>query len=340
MRTATPRGLHRFAVVAACCTLGLVFAGGLVTSTGSGLAVPDWPLSYGTLNPPMVGGIRYEHSHRLIAGSVALLTTALMVWAWRREPRRWVRALALVAWVTVLVQALLGGLTVLLLLPTAVSVTHGGVAQVFFTLMCLLAVVTSPRWLAARAAEPSHADVRALGIVAVACVYVQTLLGAWMRHTGAGLAIPDFPLSYGRVAPPLTSAGLDMVNTVRTRTYFLHYLDSIGPVAIHFAHRTWAVVVLAAIVALFVATVRRHRQSRVFVGLAAAAVGLVCAQALLGGLTIWTRKAAIPTTAHVALGSVILATTVVHAVIYRRCTTLELDRAAATAPVSRGAAHA
>jgi len=263
-----------------------------------------------------------------------------MVWAWWREPRRWVRTLALLAWITVLVQALLGGLTVLLLLPTAVSVAHGGVAQVFFTLMCVLAVVTSPRWTSASRSDQARADVRALGIVVVACVYVQTLLGAWMRHSGAGLAIPDFPLSYGSVVPPLTAGGLDAANAMRTQTYVLPFLASIAPVVINFAHRAWAVVTLVAIIALFWATFRRHRQSRVFVVLASSALGLACVQALLGGLTVWTRKAVIPTTAHVALGSVILATTVLYAVIYRRCTIPAADGSLAAAATSHGAAHA
>lgn len=323
----------------AVCTLILVFAGGLVTSTGSGLAVPDWPLSYGSLTPPMVGGIVYEHSHRLIAGTVALMVTVLTLWVWRREPRPWVRQLAVAAWVTVMAQALLGGLTVLLLLPTAVSVSHGGLAQVFFTLVCLLAVVTSPRWHAARRDSPSYGSVRGVGTLAIACVYVQTLLGGWMRHTGAGLAIPDFPLSYGRLVPPLTADGLAMVNSVRTGQYVYRYLDSIAPVVIHFLHRGWAVVVISVIVALYVVTIRKHRDSRVYVGLASGLIALVCTQALLGGLTIWTAKAVIPTTAHVALGSVILALTVVYAVIYRHGGPI-LVRQRAPAAASRMAAPA
>ena len=249
--------------------------------------------------------------------------------------------MAVAAWVTVLVQALLGGLTVLLLLPTAVSVSHGGIAQVFFTLMCLLAVVTSPRWLTAQSAGHGHPGVRLVSVLAAACVYVQTLLGAWMRHDwlqygGAGLAVPDFPLAYGGLVPPLTADGLDRINAVRTGEYGYHYLASIGPVLIHFAHRTWAMVVFSVVVAMFVTTLRRHRDSKAFVGIAGLILGLTCAQVLLGGLTIWTGKASIPTTAHVALGSVILASCVAFAAVYRRCT--EVTPAAAHAPGR--AAHA
>src|SRR3989338_3837872 len=115
-------------------TLFLIFVGGLVTSTGSGLSVPDWPLSYGTLFPPMVGGIRFEHTHRLIAGFVGLLTLALAVWSSRREPRRSLRRLGWIALAAVVAQAVLGGITVLQQLPLPVSVAHACLGQLFFCL--------------------------------------------------------------------------------------------------------------------------------------------------------------------------------------------------------------
>src|SRR5512135_3097391 len=138
--------LHRFAVFTACCTFLLVIAGGLVTSTGSGLSVPDWPLSYGRLMPPMVGGIFYEHGHRMVATTVGILTVILAVWLARREPRAWVRRLGYGAVAAVVAQGVLGGLTVLFLLPTAVSVAHACLAQTFLCIAVTLAVVTSPRW--------------------------------------------------------------------------------------------------------------------------------------------------------------------------------------------------
>ena len=113
--------LHRFAVATAVATLGLIVAGGLVTSTESGLSVPDWPLSYGRLMPPMVGGVFYEHGHRMVATTVGILTVVLAIWLARREPRRWVRRLGLLAVAAVVAQGVLGGLTVIFLLPTAVS---------------------------------------------------------------------------------------------------------------------------------------------------------------------------------------------------------------------------
>src|ERR1700752_4765827 len=109
--------LHRYAVLLACCTLLLVVAGALVTRNDAGLSVPDWPLSYGKLMPPMEGGILYEHGHRTVATTVGLLTIVSMIWLFRSERRNWLRRLGAIALLAVILQGVLGGLTVLLLLP-------------------------------------------------------------------------------------------------------------------------------------------------------------------------------------------------------------------------------
>ena len=132
--------LHAYAVFTAFCTFLLIIAGALVTGNDAGLSVPDWPLSYGKLMPPMVGGIFYEHGHRMVAATVGLLTVVLAFWLWRAEPRRWVRRLGWVALATVVAQGVLGGITVLFYLPVAVSVAHACLAQIFFCLVvgCLI----------------------------------------------------------------------------------------------------------------------------------------------------------------------------------------------------------
>ena len=140
--------LHRYAKLVSAATVLLIVAGGLVTSTGSGLAVPDWPTSYGwnMFTFPMkhmVGGIFYEHGHRLIASGVGFLTIILAVWIWRAEPRRWMRNLGFVALGAVCLQGLLGGITVLWFLPTAVSTAHAGLAQIFFCLTIAISLFTS-----------------------------------------------------------------------------------------------------------------------------------------------------------------------------------------------------
>ena len=294
-RSGTGTGLHRFAVLTAAATFCLIVAGGLVTSTESGLSVPDWPTTYGQNMfafplSKMVGGIRFEHTHRLIASTVGLLTVILAVWLARREPRRSVRRLGYFALGAVIAQGLLGGLTVILLLPPAISVAHACLAQTFFCLTVAIAVVTSRRWKdrapasvrAAYAADPVARIVAVTGAV----VFLQLLAGAVMRHMKAGLAIPDFPLALGRIVPPLTAF----------------------PVAVHFAHRVGALVV-AAFVALCV--VRAFRSGRP--GAERAAVwlaALVLLQITLGAATVLTGKAVIMTTAHVAMGALLLGSTV------------------------------
>jgi cytochrome c oxidase assembly protein subunit 15 len=275
---------HRFAAFTALSTLFLIFAGGLVTSTGSGLAVPDWPLSYGMLMPPMVGGIFYEHGHRMVATFVGFLTTVLAVWTARSESRPGVRRLAWLALGLVIAQGILGGLTVRFLLPAPISVAHACLAQTFFCVTIAMVYVTSREWIAAPPPADDQAGLRAWATVALAAVFLQLLLGAVMRHVGAGLVVPDFPTTFGRWIPPA-----DAVT---------------APVAVHLAHRAGALFVLAAVAVLW----RRARRSglRHFVVPATAALALVCAQILLGGLAVVTGLSVTPTTAHVALGATIL----------------------------------
>ena len=275
---------HRFAVTTAGCTLLLIFIGGLVTSTGSGLAVPDWPLSYGRLMPPMVGGVFFEHGHRMAATFVGLLTTILAVWTARREPRAGVRRLAWAALAAVVAQGVLGGLTVKLLLPTSVSVAHACLAQTFFCIVIALAYSTSPEFIDARAAEEDRAGVGPAAALATGVVFVQLALGAVMRHIGAGLAIPDFPLASGRLVPPFDAPG----------------------VAVHFAHRVGALVVLAAVIHVLLRA-RRSHEARL-VRTASLALALVVLQIGLGGATVLSGRAVVPTTAHVAVGAAVLGT--------------------------------
>jgi len=283
-------------VLTAAATFVLIFVGGLVTSTGSSLSVPDWPLSYGQLFPPMVGGVFYEHGHRMVAGTVALLTAALAFWTWREEPRATVRRLAGFALGAIVVQALLGGVTVLLRLPTAVSVAHAALAQAFFCLVVSLAVVTGRQWSSTPPSFNRDAWLVRLTAATTAVIYVQLLLGAVMRHTGAGLAIPDFPLAYGRIVPPIDSFA----------------------VGIHFAHRAGAVLVATLVAASAARALQIHRGDPRVIRPALLSVTLLAMQLGLGAAIIWSRKAVLPTTAHVAVGAALLATSLVLALHSRR----------------------
>jgi protoheme IX farnesyltransferase len=191
--------LYRLAAFTAFVGFLLVIAGGLVTSTGSGLAVPDWPLSYGTLFPPMVGGIRFEHTHRVIASAVGALTLILTLGLLLKERRLKVRRLALAALGLVVLQGILGGLTVLWQLPKPVSVAHACLGQLFFSTLCVLAMVLSPGWRASdRRGDPSAFPLSALVTLAI---LLQLFLGAFLRHTGTGLA-------YHLLGAALVSAGI------------------------------------------------------------------------------------------------------------------------------------
>ena len=310
--------LHRFSKFLAACTVLLILAGSLVTSHDAGLSVPDWPTSYGwnmfTFPPSMwVANIFYEHGHRLIASSVGFLTIVLAVWLWLTEPRRWLRWLGVVALGTVIAQGLLGGLTVLFFLPAPVSTAHAGLAEIFFCLTVAIALFTSPGWVAAysearastgsarakeAAARPELVEGRAfaddptlrrLATTTTAVVFTQILIGATMRHTGAGLAIPDFPWMFGHVVP-----------------------DHWDPkIAIHFAHRTGALVVALLIASSVVYIRAYHRARPELTRPASILVALVVVQITLGALTVLSLRNPWINSAHVVGGAMVLATSLV-----------------------------
>ena len=284
---------HRYAKFVAACTVVLIAAGGMVTSTDSGLSVPDWPTTYG-LNmfafplSKMVGGVRYEHSHRLIASTVGFLTIVLAIWTWRIETRRWVRWLGVACLGAVVLQGVLGGITVLFFLPPAVSTGHAALAQLFFCLTLTLAVVTSPKWRAAE--SPVHdPSLGRLTVATTAAIYVQILLGATMRHTGSGLAIPDFPLSFGHVLPPFWNPHI----------------------AIHFAHRVGAAVVTLLVLATAARIWRHHRSRPGLKHTVSALVAFVVVQIALGAFVIWSGRDVLINTAHVVNGALVLGTSLV-----------------------------
>ncbi len=280
-------GLHRFSVFTALCTTFLIFAGGMVTSTESGLAVPDWPLSYGMFFPPMVGGIFYEHGHRMVATFVGFLTVILAIWTWRKEPRRWIRWWSLVALGAVITQGVLGGITVLFLLPTSVSVSHAMLAQTFFCMIVAMALFTSPGWKRGLpdAGPPNGSpSLPWLCGLTTGAVYLQLLLGALMRHTQSGLAIPDFPLAFGRIIPPFDSASI----------------------LIHCTHRMGALMVTVMITWTLIRILSGYRSHSRLVKPVLIMALLLCVQLTLGAFTVWTEKGAVVTTFHVVTGATIL----------------------------------
>ncbi len=285
--------LHRFAKFLAACTVLLILAGSLVTSHDAGLSVPDWPTSYGwnmfTFPPSMwVANIFYEHGHRLIASSVGFLTIIMAVWLWLAEPHRWLRWFGVAALAAVIAQGLLGGLTVLYFLPPAVSTAHAGLAEIFFCMTVAIALFTSPGW---RSGAPPVDDdqLRRFATATTAAIYVQILIGATMRHTGAGLAIPDFPLMFGGLWPDHWNAAI----------------------AVHFAHRLGAAVVAAMAVATSVYIWRRHTDRTELAQPALLILILIVVQITLGGLTVLSGRQPWINSLHVVGGALVLTTSLV-----------------------------
>jgi cytochrome c oxidase assembly protein subunit 15 len=279
------RGLHRFAVFTACATLILIVAGALVTSNDAGLSVPDWPTTFGSFYkiPHMVGGIKYEHGHRMFAEFVGLLTVVLAVWTWRVEKRHWLRLLGVAALATVIAQGVLGGLTVLFFLPAPISTAHAVVAQTFFCIAVVIAVFTGRRWIEEQPRtefDQRRPALFTLALLSIFVLYVQLILGAMFRHHGL--------------------------------SWWPHVVNS-GVVAFVLS---WTAI-RAISVYPEVDAVRRP---------AITMLGLMVAQLCLGFLAfitrvMWGKDAAQPelpmvmsTVVHVAVGAMLLATTVVLAI--------------------------
>ncbi len=238
----------------------------MVTSTGSGLSVPDWPLNYGVLIPKMVGGVLYEAGHRLIAGSVGFLSVVLAICLQLFEPKKFVRRLGWCSVGAVVFQGVLGGLTVLFLQPHALSIAHAAVAEIFFCLNVSIAYFTHGLRVPLAPRERGEGPgVRGLSVALVATIYAQILLGALVRHLGAGTAIPDFPLSNGHLIPPFTT----------------------GLIAANFAHRMGA---LAVTIMILTVAVRCFREKQ-FRGYATLLLALLAAQVYLGAKVVWDYAA-------------------------------------------------
>ena len=340
--------LHRFAIVTALATFVLIGFGGLVTSKGVGMAVPDWPNTFG-YNMFLVPfdewlgkfGIFEEHSHRLVASFVGLLTIILSAWLWVKDSRKWVRLLGIGALVLVVAQGVLGGLRVTEINQN-LGLIHGAVAQLFLILVCGIALVTSSWWRRVNVSEADGASFAALEgfLVAVIClVFVQLLLGATMRHQHAGLAIWDFPLAHGQVWPATDEASIARYNENRVELQKnLHVqnqlYDAKGNPQVFLAsgreilswhvwlqmlHRLGAMATLALAVALVVKARHWLGQAHGFTKAGYTLLAMIVAQAGMGIWTILSNKAADVATGHVVLGAACLALSSLLLMAAKRC---------------------
>ncbi len=278
----------------------LVILGAFTTSIGAGMVFADWPLSNGSLNPPgwMDNLAMFaEHSHRLSAGLMSTITIILAVWLWRTEQRAWLRKLAIFAVALVLVQAVVGGLRVLLehqhveMVDTSVgrlfAMLHACLAQLFVCTLIAIAVACTRGWI--KGGTVVSDSVRRVGVVCCSLLFVQLAIAAIMRHSFAGLAIPTFPYS-------TPEHGL-LPHAWNFR------------VAIHFAHRVMAAVLAVALI-WFSFKIRTDRAASIGMRLGASMlVSLIAVQIMLGAQIIWTQRSAAMTTGHVAVGALTLAVT-------------------------------
>jgi len=304
----------------------------MVTSKNVGLAVPDWPTTFGYnmfLFPASkwVGGILFEHTHRLMGSLVGFLTIILAVWLWLSEDRQWVRKLGVIALAGVILQGILGGLRVTMM-KDEIGIFHACVAQAFLGLLVVIALMTTNFWrgLANQPVDLRKcAALKALAIAITLAIYVQLALGATMRHQHRDLSILDFPTANGAWIPDTSAAALAKLNAWRDArglsdvTAFQIWLQM--------AHRFLAFIIAIAVIAFALRVWRNAPRFAALKRLSIFWVALVICQIALGAWTIWSNKAADVATAHVALGAVMLSFGVSISAICWRISHGELGRA-------------
>jgi heme a synthase len=314
--TARPRyrwALHRFACFCAGSILFLICIGGLVTSHEAGMSVPDWPNTYGYnmfVFPwqDWVGGIFYEHSHRLVASGVGVLMTILAVWLCFQE-RVWLRWMGGVVPLFVFLEGCIGGLRVVLS-EDQLGILHGCLAQLLFVSVSLIALFTSRWWIEAGSpsVRPGRTAPKWTGRTLAICglIFCQLMIGATMRHEHAGLSISDFPLAYGQVWPKTDPASIDEYNRDRFAKDASAKATSALYINMQMAHRVGAVLITVAILAAAAAMWLTPGTAPILRRWSAVWVFLVFLQFALGAFTIWTNKAADVATTHVAIGALTL----------------------------------
>ena len=296
-------------------TFALLFMGALVTSHGAGLAVPDWPTTFGEnmfTYPPTkwIGGIFFEHVHRLVASGIGVLTTLIALWVSLYESRASVRILTYISLIAVIAQGLLGGLTVMYQLPVIVSTMHAVLGQSFFLLTLLLTTIA---WsdFEKKGQLFSFVDTNEQRSISRSCfslialLYGQLFVGALMRHSESGLAIPDFPFMGGSLLPLFTPTAIEKINTMRLA---IGLGDVTQPqVLVHFAHRLLGLCLVLAF-SIFLARLIRMRKSIPALWIVGGKLlaFLITIQFTLGAFAIWTHRAPLLTSAHVVGGAALL----------------------------------
>jgi heme a synthase len=303
--------LNRFTWFICVAALLLICSGGMVTSKNVGLAVPDWPTTFGYnmfLFPvsKWVGGILFEHTHRLIASAVGFLTIILAIWLWRSESRGWVRNLGLIALAGVILQGILGGLRVTML-KDEIGIFHACVAQAFLALLVVIALVTTSFWRSLdqiKVGVKKFAPIRTLAIAITVAIYVQLALGATMRHQHRDLSILDFPTANGAWIPDTSATELAKINAWRDARG-LSDVDAFQ-IWLQMVHRFVALLIAIGVIAFCSRVWKDARQISALKKLSMWWIAFLFVQLTLGAWTIWSNKAADVATAHVAVGAIML----------------------------------
>lgn len=300
--------LRRLSKLTVFSTLFLIFAGALVKSHEVGLSVPDWPTTYGKQMfafplSDMVGGIFYEHGHRMIATIVGLFTMIQAIWLGFSNYPYWLKKLGYGALAMVIIQGLFGGITVLFFLPPTVSIIHGILAQTFFILTIIIAYSLSKE-RQIRIKNGMVLPIRKGAMLMGLAVYIQLILGALMRHTASGLAIPDFPTMGGLWIPTFTSGMVENINSI----LFDLDLDPVskGQIIIHFLHRFGAVVVTGIIGYFYVKFGSEIKENQLGQFTLISIMTILVIQFSLGALTVLSIRAPYIASFHVVTGAALL----------------------------------
>lgn len=385
------RAASWFALGTAAVTLWLIALGGLVTSHGVGMAVPDWPntYDYNMFFFPVsqwVGGIFYEHTHRLLASAVGMMTGILALWLHGAAARKvmqviggflmlgsaatwffahrgadaavlgltgtalliaslyWpsgrgaashLKKLGVVAFIAVVLQGVLGGLRVTAM-KDEIGIFHATLAQAFFALLCVIALLssrwfifTAERWKTGLLPEAGKARTILLFCGATTgLVLLQLILGATMRHQHAGLAIPDFPLAYGKLWPDTSPVAVETYNQRRLEVLAVNQITA-GQIHLQMLHRILALIIVGAVVSCALLLARTTNTPRLLRNMCYGWVFLIIAQGCLGVFTIWSNKAADIATSHVVLGALALATGTILSIVSIRLWSLARRQAGA-----------
>ncbi|QSR84483.1 COX15/CtaA family protein [Methylacidimicrobium sp. B4] len=311
-RLSPSQALHWFAGVLVVATLVLIGVGALVTSTESGMSVPDWPTSFGynMFSLPFArwaGGVLYEHSHRLAASAVGLLTIVLVGWIWLREGRSWLRWAGASALLLVVLQGVVGGLRVVWV-ADRLGILHAALAQGFLALVAVIWLATSaPLWHPGggnfpRKSASSHLPSWIPGALLSLCLllYLQLLVAAAMRHAHAWLSIPDFPTAYGHLWPHITEADLAQINAQRMARSIAP--TSLFQIHLQLVHRGLALLIFLFALAIASGVAGKDRPGALRRTMAWF-LALTVVQVALGAFVIWSGKSVVPTSLHVLLGA-------------------------------------